>query len=304
MDQIKKNIKKNKEQVLRFIIQVVFFLTIPSAYTAAFNGVKSIITAMGAGERVELTSFVMALIGISLFTLVFGRFFCGFACAFGSVSDWIYNLTSYLIKKTGGRRKTIPQSVMKYLSHLKYIVLAVSLVLCYTGVYAQLKGISPWDVFSMVTAGNMRLAGYGVGIVLLLLIVCGITYQERFFCRCLCPMGAVFSLLPVLPVFALRRDRESCIGGCSACSRKCPMDIQLPPAEKSSDHDGALELAEEAESEWTLDHDRDCIQCQKCISTCPKSNVHSGMGGLRGNELWWTLVRAVALLAVLKVLGL
>lgn len=47
----------------------------------------------------------------------------------------------------------------------------------------------------------------------------------------------------------------------------------------------------------------DCFQCQKCIDTCPKGNIHTGVKGLRGNEFWFTILRAVILLILLLWLG-
>lgn len=106
------------------------------------------------------------------------------------------------------------------LSKVKYVVLAVIVLLCFKGVYSQTQGYSPWDVFSMLHAFNFKLGGYLLGIVLLVLIMVGMALQERFFCRFLCPMGAVFSLLPMLPFFTLKREREQCIKGCSACTKQ------------------------------------------------------------------------------------
>lgn len=74
--------KKQRKQMhgwLRAIIQLLYFLFLPSAYTAAFAGVKYIFTQLGAGEKIGLTSFVSVLIVLCLYTIVFGRFFCGFA---------------------------------------------------------------------------------------------------------------------------------------------------------------------------------------------------------------------------------
>lgn len=67
---------------LRALIQLLYFIFIPSVYTAAFAGVKYIFTQIGAGEKVVMTSFVTVLLVICLYTMVFGRFFCGFVCAF------------------------------------------------------------------------------------------------------------------------------------------------------------------------------------------------------------------------------
>ena len=74
---------------LRALIQVLYFLFIPSVYTAAFAGVKYIFTQIGAGEKVAMTSFVTVLVVICIYTILFGRFFCGFACAFGTLGDGV-----------------------------------------------------------------------------------------------------------------------------------------------------------------------------------------------------------------------
>ena len=275
MKQPNKKTMKKIHVWVRAVIQLLYFLFIPSAYTAAFNGVKYIFTQMGAKSHLELTSFVVTLIALCLFTVVFGRFFCGFACAFGSLGDAV-------------RKKkpvTMKASVVKYLQAVKYVVLVLLVVSCYTGVYSKAQGMSPWDVFSMLHAGNFKLGGYIVGLVILVLILVGMAFQERFFCRVLCPMGAVFSMLPVLPLFTLRRDRSECIRGCRACTMKCPSDIELAP-------DTAPELS------------GDCFQCQKCIDTCPKGNIHTGIRSLKGNEIWFTVLRAVLLLVLFKFIGL
>ena len=57
------------------------------------------------------------------------------------------------------------------LQKVKYIVLALILLSCLTGVYGKLTGTSPWDVFSMITAGRLPDSKYLVGIILLILII-------------------------------------------------------------------------------------------------------------------------------------
>lgn len=285
MKQMNKKTLKKVHVWVRAVIQLLYFLFIPSAYTAAFNGVKYIFTQMGAKSHLELTSFVVTLIALCLFTVVFGRFFCGFACAFGSLGDAVHAFYVFICKKRKKKPVTMKASVVKYLQAGKYIVLVLLVVSCYTGVYSKTQGMSPWDVFSMLHAGNFKLGGYIVGLVLLVLILVGMAFQERFFCRVLCPMGAVFSMLPVLPLFTLRRDRSECIRGCRACTMKCPSDIELAP-------DTAPELS------------GDCFQCQKCIDTCPKGNIHTGIRSLKGNEIWFTVLRAVVLLVLFKFIGL
>ena len=235
---------------LRVLIQVLYFLFIPSVYTAAFAGVKYIFTQIGAGEKVAVTSFVTVLVVICIYTILFGRFFCGFACAFGTLGDGVHALYVWICKKMKKKPLQIADAWTEKLCYLKYIVLALISILCFAGVYGKGKGTSPWYLF----------------------------------CRNFFPMGAVFSLLPVFPFFALHRDRENCIKGCKACTKKCPSNIGLP-------EDGSPKV------------EGDCFQCQKCIDTCPKGNIHTGVKGLRGNEFWFTILRAVILLILLLWLG-
>lgn len=275
--------KKQLKQIhvwLRVAIQVLYFIFIPSVYTAAFAGVKYIFTQIGSGEQIELTSFVTVLILICTYTILFGRFFCGFACAFGALGDAVHALYRYIFRKMKKKPLLIPDKWEKWMDKLKYIVLTGIVLMCFAGVYGKAKGTSPWDVFSMIRAGNFKLGGYITGLVVLIAIIVGMCLEERFFCRNLCPMGAVFSLFPVLPFFALHRDRENCIKGCSACTKKCPSGIGLP-------EDGSPRV------------EGDCFLCLKCVDTCPKGNIHTGIRILKGNEVWFTLFRALLLAVIL-----
>lgn len=187
--------KKHKKQIPAWIragIQLLFFVFFPSAFTAAFSGVKYIAGQMETGAQIEITSFVLSLIILCASTVVFGRFFCGFACAFGSLSDWVRAAYVWVCKKLKKKPVTLGMELTAALSLIKYAVLLLILFLCFGDTYVKLKGSSPWDVFSMLHAGNFALEGYFAGVVLLILILCGMCVQERFFCRILCPMGGYF----------------------------------------------------------------------------------------------------------------
>jgi Fe-S-cluster-containing hydrogenase component 2 len=48
----------------------------------------------------------------------------------------------------------------------------------------------------------------------------------------------------------------------------------------------------------------ECFQCQKCVGICPKGNIHTRVPKLRGNEVWFTVFRALLLLGVLYLFHL
>lgn len=305
-----KNNYKRRNQIhncLRFIIQLCFLLTFPSAFTAAFAGVKYTLTQIGSQSMVELTSFVLILLGLCAYTILFGRFFCGYACAFGSFGDWVHSLFTLAWKKLFQKKKApeIPIKLGQVLNYVKYLILFAILYLCFKGNYNDYQGTSPWDVFSRLesllpgldlhgekgialTIGSWKadlLSGYMIGGILLLVILLGMCLQERFFCRFLCPMGAVFSLLPVLPWFNLRRNRETCSAKCNICQNRCPAGISLP------EHSTPEVLGE-------------CFQCQKCSLACPKGNVQVGLPKIKGSNILLTLLKALLLVALMYYLNI
>ena len=255
MKQMNKKTLKKVHVWVRAVIQLLYFLFIPSAYTAAFNGVKYIFTQIGAGEKVVMTSFVTVLLVICLYTMVFGRFFCGFVCAFGAFGDALYALYTKVCKKWKKKPVKIPEKTVGILGYMKYLVLLLIVLLCYSGVYGKAQGTSPWDVFSMLTAGRLPNSKYLVGIVLLVLIIVGMCTQERFFCQFLCPMGAVFALMPILPGALFRRNREKCPPKCGLCKKRCPAHLDI---------DGDTGRSGE------------CLCCHACAAACPRKNIHIG----------------------------
>ena len=116
-----------------------------------------------------------------------------------------------------------------------------------------LSGTSnPWTVFGMLT----NLSGWtdmtvllSIGMFLLLLIVAGSLLIERFFCRYLCPLGAVFAIVSKFRLFKIRKPREHC-GACRACTKRCSMGISLY----------RVNVVRSAE----------CIDCMNCVEICPR----------------------------------
>ncbi len=272
---------------MRAVIQVIFFITAPGLFSAAFSGARYILEQMGAGELVELSVFVKLMLALLAYTIVFSRFFCGYACAFGTLGDALYGAVSFLRKQVRKKKAAagsagvaarglpkIPERVSSKLPCIKYILLAVILGTCFFGYYSKLSPADPWELFASFTAGSFSLKGSALAAAVLGVILVGMCCVPRFFCRFLCPMGAIFALMPVIPVFVPVKDKENCIKGCSLCRKNCPAALSL----------------EEGSGE--------CFQCGACLDVCPKQNVAIGLKKLRGTEIPAVLLKAALLFAI------
>lgn len=239
-------------RAVRLGIQLLFLAAAPSLFSGAFNGVKYLFAQMGASAPLEATSFLILLVALLAYTVVFGRFFCGYACAFGTLGDVLFGACEWLRVKAHLPRPMLPPRLVKTLSMLKYVVLFGICAACFAGVWANVSGYSPWVAFAGFIGGSLE----GVPVaafVLLALVMVGMVLRERFFCQFLCPLGAIFTLLPVLGFSEFTRTKSHCARSCGRCQAACPVDVW--PDAASARHG-------------------ECISCGRCADECPLSNVN------------------------------
>ena len=97
--------KQRKVRLIRAAIQLIFFIAAPSLFSTAFAGVKSIFLAIGGQQSVTWNSFLDITALLLIITILFGRHFCGYACAFGSLGDALYELTAFIRAKCFGKNE-------------------------------------------------------------------------------------------------------------------------------------------------------------------------------------------------------
>ena len=237
-------------------IRLAFFIFFPAVFSTAFAGVKNIVQQIAARAPIAVNSFIQTLLIVCIVTILAGRIFCGFACAFGSLGDFVYWMQTLISRKLGRRPLRLTQELTDKLRYGKYLVLTALLALVWLGKGQLITKTSPWTAFSLIHTGHFS-ALNAVCVLLLFLVVAGMAVEPRFFCRFLCPMGAIFSMLPVMPWAVVHRQRENCLKGCKACLRRCPSGLDIP--DKESGDPGSM---------------GECISCLKCMRICPKGNIH------------------------------
>jgi len=233
------------------------------------------------GSRLLYAALLLSLITI-LLTLFFGRFVCGWVCPLGSLHQFF----SFLFKKA---RLLKPVKDDRQSLSPKYLILALVLVASLLTV--NLAGyldplsfvyrsfavfVSPVVKFIMSEGAGLayhlglKSTGQGISQALENLalnstfqnaLFIGLLFlgalllnarKERFWCRYLCPTGALLSLFSRFNLLKLKIDPEKCIN-CHLCSIQCETNARPYPAD-----------------EW---RSSECVYCNTCAAICPTAAI-------------------------------
>lgn len=198
------------------------------------------------------------VIGILLlYGLLLGRFICGFLCPFGLIQELLYKIKTPKIKKN---------KVTRILSYLKYVILVYFVVIVpifyilYSTYGLSVPGFCKYICPAGLVEGAFFMLpfeenGYLTRLgplftwkfCLLMVIIIGSILMFRFFCRFICPLGALYGLFNHFSVFGIKLEKDKCTD-CGLCVSKCKVDIR-----KVNDHE--------------------CINCGECISVCPTQAI-------------------------------
>jgi polyferredoxin len=203
-------------------------------------------------------------------TLFLGRFFCSWVCPLGILNQ----ILSRLFNR---RRPAEEQGLNAYrpVFRVKYYLLVALLVLAAFG-SLQIGLLDPIALtYRSFTAGVLPgLDRLGVpvhlhppvfwgGVLVTLLfgaILLANRFMPRFFCRVLCPLGALLGVLSRRAPFRIQRDVDKCTD-CGKCVRHC---------QGACDPDRELRVAE-------------CHVCMNCIEDCPEDALHFGLRRARSS---------------------
>ncbi|SKA91631.1 FMN-binding domain-containing protein [Caloramator quimbayensis] len=254
--------KKKNTSYIRLIIQILFLIMMPGLFTLIFGQLKQIYTASIKGNF-ELGRILPMSIEIFILiplTIMFGRFFCGYICAFGTINDLIYKFSSNVLKI----KFKINKRVDKFLKLIKYAVLLFIVIFIWTLGNKGLNGLNPWDAFAQIIQFPPSVQSI-LSLCVLILVLIGALFIERFFCRYLCPLGAFLSLIQVFRIVRISKNKSNCLNGCNLCSRSCSMGIDL----EKIDRVDSIE----------------CIQCMNCSAGCLGNNAKVSIKSKTINEV-------------------
>lgn len=236
-------------KILRRLTQLVALIFFTGTFALAFSGFATLVTSLVNRQfNWSALGVFLAPLGIVIaLSLLLGRIFCSWFCAFGAFNDLLYSINKRLFKI---KIRFAPQ-LDGYLKYLKYGVLIFLAIFTWCLNLLSVENISPWTPFAQlgeVFKGRLPLS---LGLVSLGLVTLGAFLIERFFCRYLCPLGAILAPLSKVTLTGIAKPTAEC-RSCKLCSKSCPMGIDL----------SAMETVKSPE----------CIRCLECITVCPRRN--------------------------------
>jgi ferredoxin len=215
-------------------------------FLCPFGGLETLYSLLAGNGflRHTATSAVILLVGMLVMAVAFRRSFCGMLCPLGTLQG-IFGAAGR--KLFGRRRLTIPARVDRVARFLKYGVFAFFLLWTWQAAELVMRPYDPWVAWAHLTAADL-LTTYGIGLAVLVVSLAGSLVYERFFCKYLCPAGALLGLLSRVSFLNIRRDAGTCID-CGRCDKACMMNVQVATADVVTSSE--------------------CISCNECVNACP-----------------------------------
>jgi polyferredoxin len=249
-----------------FLLWTTWFSRLGGYPVSLFLEMDPLVTLATAISTHTVYRWLWRAMWILVPTLILGRVFCGWICPYGTLHNfvgWIFNIRR--------NRHNIEANAYRPIFQLKYIGLTIFLVLAGFG-SLQIGLLDPICLLvrSFAIAGKPAvdaalpqgldfLAGspgasdhrvfqgaWFVGLFLVALVGMNLVIP-RFFCRVLCPLGALLGVLSRFAFWRIDRDLTKCTD-CNLCLRHC---------EGASDPQAALRKSE-------------CFVCFNCIDDCPE----------------------------------
>lgn len=187
--------------------------------------------------RVILPGFLFVICMTAL-TFLLGRFFCGWVCPLGTVID-----VSASVRKKHPALNDRDNMIFR---KVKFYILGIFAISAFLG--KELSWLfDPLVIASRFVSSNLipALKIWDTSTISFLAISASAVILRRFWCRVLCPLGAVYALL------GRRALLHRTIDKCARCA-KCPSYCRMGAIKDNLDY---------AQGE--------CIMCMDCLYDCP-----------------------------------
>jgi polyferredoxin len=241
---------------------------------AALMNLKAFILTRTVPEMHAAGMFM--LIAFLAISWMYRKSFCSWICPVGTISEWLWQGGEAVF----GRTFALPRWADVPLRSLKYVLFGLFAYVVVTMPVPEIRAFlgSPYGLVADVKMLNFfRFMGQTASIVIGLLLVLSV-FIKNFWCRFLCPYGAMTGLVALVSPTRIRRDPVTCID-CAKCAIACPAGLRV---------DSLLSV-----------RSAECTACMACVSVCPAAGALDLTVGLAGRHSVvrpWALAVAIAVI--------
>ena len=185
-----------------------------------------------------------------LISVLLKKAFCSWLCPVGTFSE----LLAAAGRRVFGRNFRLPRWLDIPLRGLKYVLLGLFVAVIGVMSADALAGFmeTPYGLMVDVKMLNFfRDMSFTAAVVIAVLVLFSVLV-ENFWCRYLCPYGALLGLASLLSPIKIRRDASACID-CAKCAHACPAALPV---------DKLLQI-----------RSVECSACMSCIAVCPAEDA-------------------------------
>lgn len=272
--------KISKIKFARTVSQIIFLILYPGLFALSFSEIGNLCSMLihGTGNVYSDFSTILTAAVLLIITATLGRFFCGWMCTFGAMNDLLYYLNIKIFKNKFNLK--VSEDLDSVLKYLKYIILLFIFFVFWIFKAKPSFNTNPWTSFANIVSTSPTIPSLSIGLVFLIFIIICSFFIERFFCRYLCPLGAIFAITSKLRFINIAKPKSEC-GKCTACTHTCSMGLKLYAVDKVKDGD--------------------CINCFKCIDTCPKNNARVSLGRKAINTMMISAISILSFFALYNI---
>ncbi len=179
-------------------------------------------------------------------SLLFRKSFCGWLCPIGTLSEYLGRLG----RKLFGRNFRLPRWLDIPLRGIKYILMGLFVYVVVSMSVPAIRQFleSSYGMVDDVKMLNLFRELSLTGATILGILLLGSVVVQNFWCRYLCPYGALMGLVSLASPLRIRRNTGMCID-CAKCAKACPSALPV-------DRLVTIQSAE-------------CLGCMQCIASCP-----------------------------------
>ncbi len=172
--------------------------------------------------------------------------FCSWLCPVGTVSEYLWKLGRFIFR----RNFALPRWLDVPLRGLKYLLLGF-FAFAVLGMTAEAIGeflASPYGLIVDVRMLNFFRYLGGISAYVILGLALGSLLVKNFWCRYLCPYGALLGLAALASPVRIVRRESGCVD-CAKCAKVCPSALAV---------DKLVQI-----------RSAECTGCLECVAVCP-----------------------------------